>query len=90
MLKKTYYNTKITEIENKIPDVNSLATKSSLTPVENKNSYKHNSCILHVVLFSIFFIINVGIGAYSAYYKYINHNKRNVSKYDYVHQTTIY
>ena len=30
------YNTKITEIENKIPDVNSLATKTALTEVENK------------------------------------------------------
>ena len=30
------YNTKITEIENKIPDVNSLATKTALTAVENK------------------------------------------------------
>ena len=36
---------------------------------ENENSYKSNSCILCIVLFSVFFIINVGIDAYFAYYK---------------------
>ena len=36
MLKKTNYNTKITELENKIPDVSNLATKTALTGVENK------------------------------------------------------
>ena len=51
---------------------------------ESKN--KFNSCILYIVLFSIFFIINVGIGAYSVYYKYMNCNKENVSVYDYVYQ----
>ena len=36
MVKKTDFNTKVTEIESKIPDVNSLVTKSALTVVENK------------------------------------------------------
>ena len=36
VVKKTGYNTKITEIENKIPDTSGLATKSALTAVENK------------------------------------------------------
>ena len=36
MLKKTDYNTKITELENKIPDISNLATKTALTTVENK------------------------------------------------------
>ena len=36
MLKKTDYNTKITELENKILDVRSLATNTALTTVENK------------------------------------------------------
>ena len=36
LLKKTDYNTKITEIEGKIPDINNLATKTALTTVENK------------------------------------------------------
>ena len=36
MLKKTNYNTKITELENKIPDISNLATKTALSTVENK------------------------------------------------------
>ena len=36
LLKKTNYNTKITELENKIPDISSLATKTALTAIENK------------------------------------------------------
>ena len=36
MIKKTDYNTKITEIEGKIPDISNLATKAALTSVENK------------------------------------------------------
>ena len=55
------------------------------------NVTKCNSCILYIVLFSIFFTINVGIAAYFVYYKYMNHNKENVSKYnDYVHETKNY
>ena len=52
----------------------------------NSIKCKYNSFILHIVLFSIFFTINVGIGAYFAYYKYVNRNKKNVSRYDYVYQ----
>ena len=36
VIKKTDYNAKITEIENKIPDISSLATKTALNTVENK------------------------------------------------------
>ena len=36
MVNKTDFNTKVTEIECKIPDVSSLATNSALTVVENK------------------------------------------------------
>ena len=35
-LKKTDFNTKVTEIEGKIHDASSLVTKSALTVVENK------------------------------------------------------
>ena len=35
-LLKADYNTKISEIESKIPSVSGLATNSSLTTVENK------------------------------------------------------
>ena len=33
---KRNYNTKITELENKIPGISNLATKTALTIVENK------------------------------------------------------
>ena len=36
LVKNTDYNTKITEIEGKIPDISDLATKTALTTVENK------------------------------------------------------
>ena len=43
-----------------------------------------------IVMFSIFFTIDVGIATYFAYYKYMNHNKENVSKYDYTYQAKNY
>ena len=50
-----------------------------------------NSCILYIVLFWMFFTVNVGIGAYFLYCKYMNRNKENVSKYyDYVYQAKNY
>ena len=36
LVKKTDYNTKITDLENKIPNICHLATKTALTSVENK------------------------------------------------------
>ena len=50
-----------------------------------KNMRKCSSCILHIVLFSIVFTINVGICTYFVYNKYMN-----VFWYDYVYQTTNY
>ena len=55
----------------------------------DNNENKCNSCILYIVLFSIFFTINIGIPSYFLYYKYVNQNKENVSKCDYVYQRTI-
>ena len=58
--------------------------------IVSESKYKRNSCILYIVLFSVFFIINVGIGAYFVYYKCVNRNKENVSKYRYVYQMENY
>ena len=44
---------------------------------------------MYIVLFSIFFIVSIGIGIYFVYYKYMSRNEKNVSKYDYAYQTTI-
>ena len=53
---------------------------------ENDHKNKCGSCILCIVMFSIFFAINIGTGAYFVYYKYMNRNEENVSGYDYVYQ----
>ena len=45
--------------------------------------------MLYLVLFSIIFAINIGIGACFVYYKYMNRDKEAASRYDYVYQTTI-
>ena len=45
VIKKTAYNTKIAEIVGKIPDISNLATKTSLTSVENKKSDTNNSFV---------------------------------------------
>ena len=36
LIKKIDFNSKVTEVEGKMPDVSSLATNSALTAVENK------------------------------------------------------
>ena len=65
------------------------AKLAKITHAEDENNYKQKFCRLYIVL-SILFIINVGIDAYFVYYKYMNLNKKNASKYyDYVYQTTM-
>ena len=63
--------------------------ETSLVKIDSTKC-KHNSCVLYFVLISIIFIINIGIATYLVYYKYMNHNKGNVSKYDYVYQSKNY
>ena len=41
---------------------------------ENRHENKCSSCALCIVLFSIIFIINIGVGTYFIYYKDINRN----------------
>ena len=68
--------------EVKITECNSTECNS----VENIN--KCSSCTLYVVLFLIIFTINTGIATYFVYYKQMNRNKENVSRYDYLYQAT--
>ena len=56
---------------------------------EIKHKHKCSSCTVYIVLFFIILAINIGIGIYFVYYKYINHNKENVSKYDYTYRTDL-
>ena len=39
-----------------------------ITSSKNENKHKCSSCTLHIVLFSIIFTINVGIGSYFLYF----------------------
>ena len=57
---------------------------------DNNHKNKYSSCTLYIVLFSIIFAINIGIGAYFVYDKYINRDKETASRYDYVYQKTIW
>ena len=56
----------------------------------DKNEDKYSSCILYIALVLIFFTINVRIAIYFVYYKYMNHNKENVSKYGHTYQAKNY
>ena len=51
--------------------------------VESKYENECSSCIVYIVLFSLSFAINIGIGIYFVYCKYMSCNKENVFKYDY-------
>ena len=62
---------------------------AEITLFKHKNVCK-SSWTLYIVLFSIIFTINIGIATYFVYYKYINHNRKSVSRYDYVYQATNY
>ena len=55
---------------------------------QDKNKY--SSCTIYIVLFSIFFTINVETCTYFIYYKYMNGNKENDLRYDYTHRAKNY
>ena len=76
-------------VDKLIEECNENIEETSLIKI-NSTKCEHNSCILSIVLFSILFTVNIGIATYFVYYKYINHNKENVSVYDYVYQRKHY
>ena len=49
-----------------------------------------SSCTIYVVIIAIVFAICIGIGTYFIYYKHMNHDKKTISKYDHVYQTSNY
>ena len=70
-------------VDKLIEECNENTEETSLIKI-NSTKRKSNSCILYIVLFLIFFAINIGIATYFVCCKYLNHNKENV--YDYVYQ----
>ena len=61
-------------------ETNNEVKLAKVTLCENENKQKHSSYTLHIVLFSIVFTINFGIGTYFVYYKYMNCNKESDRK----------
>ena len=76
-------------VDKLVEECNENIEETSLVKI-NSTKCKSNSCILYIVLFSIFFTINTGIATYFVYYKYMNCNKENVSVYDYVYHAKNY
>ena len=68
-------------VDKLIEECNENIEETSLIKI-NSARCKSNSCILHIVLFLIFFTINIGIATYFVYYKYLSRNEENVSVYD--------
>ena len=58
--KKRLVNKLVEECTENVEETRLVETTSS----ENENKHKCSSCTLYIVLFSIFFTINVGIGSY--------------------------
>ena len=58
--------------------------KVKIAENKNENTYKCNSCTMYIVLFSILFTINVGIGAYFAYFHKILLVKQQFIKYNFI------
>ena len=56
---------------------------------EDENKCK-SSCTIYIVLIVIVFTTSIKIGTYFIYYKYMNHDKKTTSKYDYVYQRSNY
>ena len=61
-------------------ETNNEVKLAKITLVENENKLKGSSCTLQIVLFLIVFTINVRIGTYFVYYKYMNWNKKSDRK----------
>ena len=76
-------------VDKLIEECNENIEETSLIKIK-LTKCKHKSYILYIVLFSILFTINIGIGTYFVYYKYINHRKENVYVYNYVYQRENY
>ena len=61
---------------------------AKITLAEDENMHKYSSCTLYIVLFSMIFTINVGIGTYFVYYKYMDCVQKTAAKESFNYQTT--
>ena len=83
------YTMKIVNTEKKLTDklVDECAETikevklTKITLAKNEDKYKCNFCTLYIVLFSILFTINVGIGAYFVYFRW--YLKKDVTRVEF-------
>ena len=80
---------KLVEEQSEIIDELKIAkiTSIELHSTEHENKCK-SSCTISVVLIVIVVTICIGIGTYFIQYKYMNHDKKAASTYDYVYQAS--
>ena len=52
--------------------------KITLAEHENRHKNKFSFCTQYIVLFSIIITVNIGIGTYFIYHKYMNHVKKKL------------
>ena len=70
----------VDKLVEKCTETNNEVKLAKITLAENENKHKRSSCTLYFVLFLIIFTVNVGIGTYFVYYKYMNCNKETDRK----------
>ena len=75
-------------VDKLVEECNENIDEAKLT---KKALFEHkNDCVCYYTAFIVLALfvltICIGISTYFVYYKYMNHNKENVSKYDYIYQ----
>ena len=71
-------------------ETNNEVKLAKITLAENENKHKRSSCTLYIVLFSIIFTINIGIGTYFVYSHWYLKNDDTRVMLDTRTETTIY
>ena len=79
-------------VDKLVEECNENIDEEKLTKID---LFEHkNDCVCNYTVFIVFSVIVlricIGIGAYFVYYKYMNHNKENVSKYGHTYQAKNY
>ena len=87
-LMKKWYSKKCLYLLKNLVGSAVLSSLVCTTTLSHKNEDECSSCLLYIVLFSIFFATRIGL--YFVYYKYINLNKENACKYDSVYRAGNY
>ena len=90
-----YLNCKFSKrlVDKLVEECTESIEETILVETSAKTKHRYRSCTVYMVLFWIFFmffIINIGIGTYFTYYKYMSCNKENFPRYDYAYRVKNY